>query len=189
MCPKGTGIVLWAPTKQAAPKTNARTDRERRIRKYILPLRGTTPTRKVTPPRGQTKCPARSRALDSVNSGLLRSGRLLIAEDLPVADVDDAVGILGDVVFVSDEDDVVALLVESVEQRHDLYPGLRIEVAGGLVSENNRRTIDERARDGNTLALAARELVRLVVHAVPHADCSERLLGALNTLVGWDAGI
>src|SRR5271157_5203400 len=113
----------------------------------------------------------------------------MIAEYLSVSDKNDAVGILGDIMVVSDENDVVALLVESIEQRHDLDAGLRIEVAGGLVGENDRRTADERTSDSDTLALTAREFVRLVVHAVCYADRRQRVFCAFDTLFGRDAGV
>ena len=41
------------------------------------------------------------------------------------------------------------------EQRHDLGAGLRIEVAGRLVGEQDRRVVDQRPRDRHALALAA----------------------------------
>ena len=72
----------------------------------------------------------------------------------------------GDVGFVRDQDDGVAGLVQAGEQRHDLGAGLRVEVAGRLVGEQDRRVVHERARDGHALALAARQLVR------PVASCA-----------------
>ena len=43
----------------------------------------------------------------------------LVGIDFPVADVDDAVGVLGDIVFVGHENDGVPLSVEACEQGHD----------------------------------------------------------------------
>ena len=60
-----------------------------------------------------------------------------VGEDLAVADVDDAVGVLGDVGLVGDEDDGVALGVKSVKEGHDLDAGFGVEVAGGLVGEDD----------------------------------------------------
>ena len=45
-----------------------------------------------------------------------------------------------------------------------------VEVAGGLVGQDDRRGADERAGDGDALALAAGELGRVVVEAVVEAD-------------------
>ncbi len=79
----------------------------------------------------------------------------LVGEDLAVADVDDAVGVFGDVGLVSDEDDSVAFPVKLVEQRHDLDAGFGVEVAGRLVGQDDGRIIDKGAGDGDALALTA----------------------------------
>jgi hypothetical protein len=96
-------------------------------------------------------------------SGALRGG---VGEDLAVADVDDAMGVLGDVGFVGDEDDGVAAGVERVKEGHDFVAGFGVEVAGGLVGEDDGGPVDEGAGNGDALALTAGELVGLVVHAI-----------------------
>ncbi len=116
--------------------SNRQKTAEQRHRDYILET--INPLADYTT-RGKKKRPAANRAHD-FDIAFLCPCRLLVAEYLPVANVDDAVGILGDVMLVGDENDVVALLVESVEQRHDLDAGLGVEVARGLVGENDRRT-------------------------------------------------
>src|SRR5689334_16654138 len=63
----------------------------------------------------------------------------LVTDDLAVADVDDAAGVIGDGVFVRDQDDGSTRLVKRVEHRHDVGTGRRIEVAGRLVCEEQRR--------------------------------------------------
>ena len=55
--------------------------------------------------------------------------------DLPVADVNDAVREGGDVGLVRDDDDRIASLMQASEYAHDLGAGLRVEVAGRLVRE------------------------------------------------------
>lgn len=49
---------------------------------------------------------------------------LLIAGDHAVFDVDDTMRVFGDIVFVRDQDDRVALGLQTVEQCHDLEAGL-----------------------------------------------------------------
>ena len=47
-----------------------------------------------------------------------------VVSDHAVADVDDAVRVLRDIVFVRDHKDGIALAVQMVEERHDLIAGL-----------------------------------------------------------------
>ena len=49
--------------------------------------------------------------------------------------------------------------------------------------------IDERAGDGDALALPARQFVRPVRHAVGQVNCRQRLLGLLVSFGGADARI
>ena len=113
----------------------------------------------------------------------------LVFFDFAVAHVDDAVGVQGDIVFVGDEHDGVALLVEAFEQRHDFVTGGGIEVAGGLVGQQDRRVVDQGASDRHALALTAGELVGLVVHALFEIDLAHGEFGALEALFAGHAGI
>ena len=58
---------------------------------------------------------------------------LLVLFHFAVADVDDAVRVQRDVVLVRHQHDCIALLVEALEQPHDLVAGGRVQVAGRLV--------------------------------------------------------
>src|SRR5438045_3328098 len=107
----------------------------------------------------------------------------LVRLDPAVADVDGAMGMVGDVALVGDHDDRVALAVQLLEQPHDLLAGGGVEVAGGLVREQDGGTHDQRAGDGHALALAAGELARLVVHAVAQVHHLQRLAGAGQPLL------
>ena len=51
------------------------------------------------------------------------------------------------------------LLVEILKQFHNLHARFGIEIAGGLIGQNQRRPIDQRARDGYPLLLAAGKLI------------------------------
>ena len=75
--------------------------------------------------------------------------------DLTVANRNHAMGVRRNVGFVGDDDDGVAGLVQPGEQRHDLDAGLRVEVAGRFVGEQNRRVVDQGPGDRNPLALTA----------------------------------
>ena len=88
-------------------------------------------------------------------------------DDQAVAHVDDAVAARADAGIVGDDDEGLALLrVELLHEAHDLVGGLRVERAGRLVGPDDRRVVDERAGDGDALALAAGELRRAVVRPV-----------------------
>jgi hypothetical protein len=73
-----------------------------------------------------------------------------------------------------------------LEQLEDLAARLRVEVAGRLVGEDDRRLRHERARDRDTLLLAARKLGGPVRQAVVEADPLHQLceLGAVRLLTG-----
>ena len=112
-------------------------------------------------------------------------GDLLVDLDLAVAELDDPRAVLGDVHFVRDQHDGdAALHVQLLEDVHDLDAGARVEVAGRLVRQQDRRLVDQRARDRDALLLAARQLVRVVVHALAEADDLEHFLRALVPLGG-----
>ena len=95
----------------------------------------------------------------------------------------------GDVVFVGDQDDSVAVGLQAIHQGHDFVSGLGVEVAGGFVGEDDRRTVYEGAGDGDSLALSAGKFVGFVHHAGFHADRCQRVFGALHALFAGDAGV
>src|SRR5207245_1974726 len=70
------------------------------------------------------------------------------------------------VVFVRDDDDGVAAVVERAEEVEDLAARLRIEVPRRLVGEQQGRFVHQSAGNGHALSLPAGELVRLVMHPV-----------------------
>ena len=80
-------------------------------------------------------------------------------------------------------------LVETLEERHDLDARLGVEVARGLVGQEDRRVVHERARDGHALTLPAGELVRLVAHPVVELDAPQRFLGAILPFFRGDARV
>ena len=74
-----------------------------------------------------------------------------------------------------------------IEESHDFDAGLGIEVAGGLVGQDDGGAVDQGAGDGHALALAAGELIGLVIHALAQADVGQRFLGAVDALGGGGA--
>ena len=97
-----------------------------------------------------------------------------------VADPDDAVGVRGDRRIVSHQHDRQAILaVELAEEVEDLLAGRGVEVAGGLVGDQQGAAVDQRPGDGDPLLLAAREPRRLVVEPVAQPDPFEQRPGTV----------
>ena len=57
-------------------------------------------------------------------------------------------------------DDCRSLTVDPIQESHDPQRGLRIEVSGGLVREEELGAVHHRTCDRNTLFFAAGELMR-----------------------------
>ena len=68
-----------------------------------------------------------------------------------------------------------AARVHLAQQVHDVERQIGIEVARRLVGENQHRVVHERAGDGDALLLAARQLLRIRVHAVLQPDPLQHL--------------
>ncbi len=104
---------------------------------------------------------------------------LLIELDPAVTEAHEARAVFGDIHFVRDQHDGdAALHVQALENVHDLDARPRVEVAGRLVRQEDRRLVDECARDRDALLLAAGQLVRIVVQSVAEADDLQDLLRA-----------
>ena len=107
----------------------------------------------------------------------------LVGVEHALVEVDHAVGPRGRLRVVRHHDDRLAeLLVQAPQQLEDLVARLRVEVARGLVGDQDLRVGHDRARDRDALLLAARELPRVVVHPVGEADDRERRLDVLAAL-------
>ena len=105
-----------------------------------------------------------------------------MAEDLAVAEGDAALGEGGHLGVVGDHDDGVAVAVEVLEELGDDLLVGGVEVAGGLVGEQDGWVVDEGAGDADALLFAAGELAGQVLGAGGEADAFEG--GAGFGLVG-----
>src|SRR5688500_2918862 len=90
-----------------------------------------------------------------------------------VLQLDDPVAVPGVLLRVGHLDDRGAFLVQLREELHDLARLRRVEVAGGLVGEDQSRLRDHRARDAHELLLAAGELAWEEVLLRNHAEAIE----------------
>ena len=96
-----------------------------------------------------------------------------LAHDPAVAEEHDPVGVRGRDRVVGDHHDRLPELVDgAAEQPEHLGAGLRVEVAGRLVGEHDRRPAGEGPGDRDALLLAAGELVRPVPQPVADATAS-----------------
>src|SRR5687768_5398343 len=77
--------------------------------------------------------------------------------------VDDAVAVRRILFRVGDLYDRRALAVQIAKEAHDLFALRRVQVARGLVGQKELGPGDDRARDGDELLLAARELAGVEV--------------------------
>src|SRR6187402_1366356 len=110
-----------------------------------------------------------------------------VADDLPVLQGDQPVGVGGGDRVVGDHHHRLAELVHRLAQQpQDVGARLRVEVAGRLVGEDDRLLADQRPGDGDALLLAAGELGGAVGAAVLEADGADQLVDPL--LVGLAAG-
>src|SRR5262245_17908885 len=97
----------------------------------------------------------------------------LVTRDFAVEQVNLAARVRRDVVFVRHQHDGLPRIVQLMKERHDFGPRRRVEISGRLVGQEDAGLVDQRPRDGDALALAARQLVGPVIHAITQAYLRE----------------
>ena len=108
-----------------------------------------------------------------------------VAHHHAVAELDHAVSHVEHGRIVGGHDGCHALLAhQAPQQAHDAVPGLRVELAGRLIGQQQGRLIGQRAGDGDALLLAAGELVRPMVGAVGQAHQAQQVLIRSSRSVG-----
>ena len=107
----------------------------------------------------------------------------LVTHDLAVVQFDHALAHRVDDLFVMrGHDDGGAGAVDGVQHFHDAQRSGRVEVAGGLVGQQNLRVIHVGAGDGHTLLLATGELMRIVLflagesHGIQHLGTNDLMV-------------
>jgi hypothetical protein len=86
--------------------------------------------------------------------------------------VHDSVGVVREARIVGDDADGGAAGMKLAEQRHDRFAVPRIQVAGGLVGQEDGRITGHGSRDGDALLLTSRELRGVVASALRHPTLS-----------------
>src|SRR4051794_25649383 len=103
-------------------------------------------------------------SVDTTLVSLLRGGALF--DNAAVEHMDRAVGEARITWIVRHHADGGAVAMQLFEQAHNSLAIDRVQVSGRLVREQHRWTSRQRARHGNTLLLAARELRWIMLHAM-----------------------
>src|SRR3954469_25788229 len=113
---------------------------------------------------------------EDLSAGVAVDAAVLVADQAAVLHLDDPLAhLVDDLVVVGGHDDRRPRAVDPVEQAHDPDTGRRVEVAGRLVCQQDRRPVDEGPGDGDPLLLAAGELVREAALLAREADEVEHL--------------
>ena len=88
-------------------------------------------------------------------------------------------------VFVCNHDDRSAAAIDFVEQLHDFEGKLRVDIAGRLVRNQQRRIVHQRPCQSNTLLFTAGQLVRIVSCLACQTDQPQNIRDSLsNRAVG-----
>ena len=116
-----------------------------------------------------------------------------VGRDLAVRQRDDAVVVFGrelvhELMLVRDHDDRDMYLVDGLEQLHDVHAELGVDVAGGLVRNDELGPVRQRAGHRHALLLAAGKFVRQAVHLILQADEGQRERHAVLDGLGRDIG-
>ena len=138
---------------------------------------------------GRRKAPG-CMLLDLDRHGCRRLGlraRVVVADDPAVEQAHGARGVFRRQLRVVRDHDDELIFCNLLQQIHDLYARFAVERAGRLVGEQDVRVVDDGARDGHTLHLAAGHLVRRLVELVAQTDLFQRLDGARTPLLARDA--
>src|SRR6267142_4136816 len=95
--------------------------------------------------------------------GVRTLGHELILPDQSIPHNNVSLRVSGDVLLVRDHDDRDAVLIELLENGHDLNAGSAVEIAGRFIRQQHLRIIDQRACDRDALLLTAGKLTRKMV--------------------------
>ena len=100
-----------------------------------------------------------------------------------------AAGAGGDFRLVGDEDDRLMVFMEGFENRHDFLRRLRVEVPCRFVGHDDARLVDQCPGNSYALALAAGQLVGLVMGPGTEPYGFELFHSPLGPFLVADAGV
>ena len=105
-----------------------------------------------------------------------------VAANFAVAEYDGAFGEAGNVGLVRHQHNGQPALIQGLKNLHDLHRGAAIEVARGLVRQQDGGPVNQGASDSHPLLLAAGKLRRKMLHALAQAHKLQRLFRSLQPL-------
>ena len=115
----------------------------------------------------------------SLSTGVGQSlGSKLIAFNFTITKTDDVFAAVSDAVIMRHHDDGEPFQMEFVEQFKNVSPGLGIQIARGLVGEQERRTGHKSTGDGDSLLLATGQFARSMRQSITQTDPFEHLDGS-----------
>src|SRR5712691_6409945 len=192
----GQGSVASVPTSPSGTPLGAVTSRSLSPASVSIELRKEPVA--AAPARSMARTTATPRAtaeiVSKVRAGSRKSGRTINREksrkrcisapdnlfDFSITQLDHGVRQRRRLEAVGRYDTCGVLLArETPEQFKNDVAGDRVQIAGRLVSEEDTRRMDERPRNGDTLHLAARELVSITLAEAVEPDPRETLPGRL----------
>ncbi len=100
----------------------------------------------------------------------IRAVRVRILDDLAIAQLHDAGGVLVCQFRIVGHHDDEPVLGDLRQQSHDLHAGCGVEGARRLVGQKDLRVVDECAGDGDALHLPTRQLIRPLVDVIGQPD-------------------
>src|SRR5271165_4236687 len=92
-----------------------------------------------------------------------------------VAELDNARAVLRVLFRVGYLDDGRALFIQPLEQLHDLLSLCGMQIAGGLIGQQQARLVNDRARDADQLLLATRQLAGKEIFLAHDVEPVERV--------------
>ena len=107
---------------------------------------------------------------------------------LPVPHVHQALGGLGHVVVVGDQDDGLAAAVQPGQELDDLVAAVRVEGPGRLVGQQQGGLVGQGPGDGQPLALPTGERAGHGLGLVPHPEEVEEVTGPALGRLALEAG-
>jgi hypothetical protein len=113
----------------------------------------------------------------------------ILREDPAVFDDERAIRMRCDSFAVGYQDERLPLAHKASKDLEDFPLRLCVEISGRLVREDERRTVDERPRDGYTLLFAAGELARQMLETMRQSHRIENLSGAFHVVVRLIIGV